>query len=346
MTTVYGDITPRTSAYVVKDLIDRAIPYMVFEKFGQAKPMPSNATKTMSFRRYFLATTFTSKFTEREYWTSTNFDPTYKTLTEGVTPAATALQSEDTTVTLTQYGDLITISDVIMDTHEDPILKEATAIAGEQAAMILENARFNVLKAGTNAFYANGTARTEVNTAFTRGDQRRVTRALKRQLAKPITTIVKSTTAYNTQQIAPSFVGVAHPDCESDIRNLSGFIPAEQYGSAMPMENEVGKCEDVRYVLSTVLVPWAGQGAAGAACLETSNLCDVYPILYFAKDAYALVPFKGKNAVTPMVVNPSPSDSDPLAQRGHVSWKCYSATVILHDQWMARLETGVTETPS
>ena len=47
-------------------------------------------------------------------------------------------------------------------------------------------------------------------------------------------------------------------------------------------------------------------------------------------------------ALTPMVVNPKPSDSDPLAQRGHVSWKAYENAVILNDFWMARLESAAT----
>jgi len=47
--------------------------------------------------------------------------------------------------------------------------------------------------------------------------------------------------------------------------------------------------------------------------------------------------------MTPMVVNPHASDSDPLAQRGHVGWKGYSATIILNDFWMARVETACSD---
>lgn len=50
----YGDISPRTAAYVVKDLLTRAMPYMVIEKFGQTYPIPTQNTKTAKFRRYFL----------------------------------------------------------------------------------------------------------------------------------------------------------------------------------------------------------------------------------------------------------------------------------------------------
>ena len=51
---IYGDISPRTAAYVVRELLKRGMPVLVFEKFGQSKPLPKNSTKTVSFRRYFL----------------------------------------------------------------------------------------------------------------------------------------------------------------------------------------------------------------------------------------------------------------------------------------------------
>ena len=50
----YGDISPRTAAYVIKDLLTRAMPYMVIEKFGQNYPIPQNSTQTAKWRRYFL----------------------------------------------------------------------------------------------------------------------------------------------------------------------------------------------------------------------------------------------------------------------------------------------------
>ena len=58
---------------------------------------------------------------------------------------------------------------------------------------------------------------------------------------------------------------------------------------------------------------------------------DVYPILIFAKDAFGMVPLKGKSSMTPMVVNPKPTSGDPLAQRGTVGWKLWNGTIILQN---------------
>lgn len=321
--TAYGDISPRTAAYAEKELLKRGLPYLVLEKFGQAKALPANSTKVMKFRRYSA------------------LGNTPVALTEGVTPASQQLSVTDVTATLSQYGGLTTISDVILDTHEDQTLNEAVALLGEQAAQMIEKMRFGVLKAGTNVLYANGAARADVNTEISIDVQRRAVRALKRQNARFITTIVRSTPSFGTENVAPGYVALIHPDVEASVRSLTGFVPAEKYGTMSPWEGELGKVEDVRYVSSTIFSPFADAGGAKGAMLSTTGTsADVYPILFLGRDAYGIVALKGAFALTPMVVNPKPSDSDPLAQRGHVSWKGMQTAVILNDAFMIRVEVA------
>ena len=239
------------------------------------------------------------------------------------------------------------MSDVVVDTHEDPILQEAIELLGEQAPIILEKARFGVIKAGSNAVYANGTQRSDVNTVFTGAVQRTAVRALKRQLAKTLTSVMRSTPDYGTEAIAPAFVAITHPDLEYNISKVPGFVAVEKYGASPAWENEIGKIGQVRYLVSTIVEPWAGIGTAGATggtnvIQNGSSQAHVYPIIYLAKDAYGLVPLKGKGAITPMIVNAKPSDSDPMAQRNHASWKAMQTTVILNDAWMIRAEVACT----
>lgn len=235
---------------------------------------------------------------------------------------------------------------MILDTHEDPVLQQAVEIVGEAAAYMVELIRYGVLVACTNVFYAGGTTAGTVDEPMTLNLQRKITRALKRQLAKPITSVVKSTANYGTEPIAPAFVAVCHPDCESDIRDMTGFVPAEKYGTVTPFESEIGKVEDVRYITSTVIQVTTGAsagaapGTTGLISTNSSNI-DLYPIMFFGKDAYAIVPLKGKNSISPMVHNPTVSDSDPLAQRGHVGWKSWQTAVILNPFWMAVAKVGV-----
>lgn len=346
--TGYGDISPAVAAYSVVRMLKRAMPYLHLEKFGQTYTLPTNSTQTAKFRRYFLVgATGAAGSGSGNFFIPVATTP----LVEGVTPSGNKLANVDYTVTLAQYGDYITITDVVMDTHTDQVLQQATDILGEQAAVTVETLRFNVLKAGTNVFYANSVAgRSTVATAISLADQRRVTTALNRQNAKKITQVVASTADFNTKSVEAAYMAVCHPDLETDIRGMSGFKPVADYGPhTTPFEGEIGSVEQVRYLCSTVIAPFAGTGVATASAATlrhqdagTGDKVDVYPILYFARDAFGIVPLKGKSSMTPMVVNPKPAPGDPLAQRGTIGWKLWTATVILQDAFMARLEVGAT----
>lgn len=322
---VYGDISPRTAAHAVARMLTRGVPYLVLEKFGQVYVMPTKSTKVAKFRRYnalALATT---------------------PLVEGVTPSGSKVNVTDVTATLEQYGDFVPFSDVIEDTHEDPFLQQVSDVLGEQAAQTMETIRWNILKAGTNVFYANGSVRTDVNTPITLALQRKCTRALKRQNAAYITSVVSSTPQFRTEPVEAAYIGLVHPDVENDIRNISGFIPTKQYGSTTPWSNEIGAVEDVRYLRSTIFTAFAdGGGAKGAMISTTGTNADVYPVLYVSKDAYGLVPLKGKDSMSIMVVNPKPAPGDPLGQRGTAGWKTMHTAVILNDLWLVRAEVAAT----
>ncbi len=175
--TAYGDISPEVAGHLSKDFLKRGQPELVIERFAQARPVPLHSTKVEVFRKYNA------------------LDNTPNALDEGVTGSGKKLTKTDITATLVQYGDHIEISDVVQDTHTDPVLKEATEVLGEQAAQMCEIIRFGVLKGGSNVIFANGSGRSDVTDKITRTLQRKVTRALKRQLARKITKVIRSTPA-------------------------------------------------------------------------------------------------------------------------------------------------------
>lgn len=326
-TTTYGDISQRTAAYAATTMLKHAEPVLVLQKFGAIKEQPRNTANAVKFRRPIP------------------FPAATTPLIEGVTPTAQKIEYEDVPATLSQYGRPIEISDVVYDLAEDPVLKDASELAGEQAANTLEQVTYGVVKAGTSVYYANGASRVSVNTAITLNKQRAVTRFLKAQKAMKLTTMLDASPKYGTKAIEAAYIACTHTDQESDIRNLPGFTPVAEYGSRQPVsEHEIGSVEDCRYVLSADLAPFADAGGtAGGNVVSTSGTsADVYPILYFGKEAFGTVPLKGARAITPMVVNPKPSAADPMAQRGYVSWKAFFTAVRLNENWMARLEVAAT----
>jgi len=326
-TTTYAGLSQRTVAYAAKEMLAHAEPQLVLSKYGLTKPIPKNTSEQVKFRRPIpLALAKTP-------------------LVEGTPPTAKAMAYEDVAVTLSQYGDLVEITDVVADLAEDPVLKDASMLCGEQAAETIESLMWDTLIGGTNVVYANGTARNAVNTAITLAKQRAVTRHLKAERAKKVTSMVSSTVKYGTEAIDAAFIAFCHTDCESDIRELAGFTPTEKYGSTKPLPYEIGKVEDVRYIATPILAPIADAGgAAGTMVSTTGTSADVYPVIYIAKDAYGHVALKGANAIKPMVRNPGTADSgDPLGQKGTVGWKTYHKAMILNQAWMCRCEVAVTD---
>ena len=324
-----ADISQRTTVHAAKEMLSHAMPVMVLDKLGQSKPMPKNKSSTVKHRRPKV------------------FDAATSPLVEGVTPESTAFGYEDVEATLAQYGQVVTVTDVIEDTHEDPVLNDASQQCGENIGRTMEALTYGVLKAGTNVFYGNGTTRGGVNTAISLNKQRAVTRALKAQKAMKITKILAPSPNYETRAIEASFVAVAHTDIEPDIRNMTGFTPVAEYGNRQPIcAEEIGSVEDVRYILSPDLEPFqaAGSGTLNGMIADDDTNVDVYPVLFFGKEAYGTVPLRGYGAVEPSIIpaNTKTKD-DPLGQRGYVGWKSYFTAVILNQLWMARLEVGATD---
>ncbi len=307
----YGDISQRTAAWAATEMLAHATPIIVLSAYGQMKPMPKNKAEQVKFRRpvpYDISTT---------------------QLVEGVTPVSHKTKYVDVPATMGQYGDLAEITDRVNDLSEDPVLRDMSMLSGEQAAETIEMVTWGVIKAGTNVVYgaAADTSRTDVNDPITTTVQRTVTRYLNAQRGKKITSRMSSSVQYGTEPVDSAFLAFGHTDLDSDIRDMTGFVPVEKYGSMKPLPYEVGKVETVRYILTPLLEPFL----AGGAAVGTSGMVsaagvkvDVYPVVYIAKEAYGLIPLRGAGAIHPTVLNPGTvSKSDPLGQRGYVGWKTW-----------------------
>ena len=288
--------------------------------------MPKNKANTVKFRRPVPLAVATTP------------------LTEGTPPTSQALGYEDVTVALSQYGNVVEITDVVHDLAEDPVLKDAAMMCGEQAMETIETLMWGVIRGGTNVVYANGSARSAVNTVLTLNKQRAITRTLKNNRGKKVTNMLSSSVKFNTEAVAAAYIAFAHTDLEADIRGLAGFTPTEKYGSMKAIPYEIGKVEDVRYVLTPVLDSFADAGGTAGSMISTGgSAADVYPIVYVAKDAYGHVALKGADAITPTIINPGQLDkSDPLGQKGMVGWKYYHKSFIANQSWMVRAEVAAT----
>lgn len=325
--TTLTQVPPGVQAFYDRNLLTRAQPAEVHGRFGQKRPIAKRNGNQIKFRRYSqLAVASTP-------------------LTEGVTPAGSSLAVTDLTATLSQYGDYITLTDLVSMTNQDAVVTEATDVLGDQAGTTIDQARRDVLVAGTNALYANAVAnRSAVNVKFTSTDLDKAIRFLKVQNAKYVKDGIMPSDAVGTGSVRKAFIALVHPDVEFDLENITGYRSVSDYGSQENvLEDEIGAYKNIRFISSTNCKIFPGAGAAGTTVYKNNGAnFDVYVTLIFAANAYGVCPLSGEAMQTYVKALGSAGTADPLEQRSTVGWKATTTTKILNDSWMVRIESAAS----
>jgi N4-gp56 family major capsid protein len=319
-----SNLPPAIQAYYDRNLLERAVPADVHGRFGQVRPIKLRSGNQIKFRRYEALPLVTTP------------------LTEGATPAGNDLTVTDVTATLGQYGSFVTLSDMVDLTNQDPVLTEAGTVLGEQGGTTVDAVRRDVLVAGTNVIYSNGTTRAGLKAPLDHIALRTAIRALNRQNAKFVRDMVSATNGVGTQPIRAAYIGLVHPDTEAVLEAITGYIPVSSYSSAMKAEDdEVGAYRNVRFFRSTNCKVWPNVGLAIGTDGQISTggvNNDVYATLIIGANAYGVCPLAGQamqNIVKPLG---SSGTADPLNQRATSGWKAITTTKILNDAWMIRIE--------
>ena len=318
--TTSGTIAREVSNFYDRALLERAIPSLVHTRFAQVRDIPRNSgTNVIKFRRYgSLAANTTA-------------------LTEGVTPSGTSLSVSDILATVLQYGDYVTLIDVVQMETYDPILTETAELLGEQAGDSIDQLCRTVLAAGTTIQYAStATADSEITASMKldRKEIKEAVRTLRGNNAKPITSMIDPSTGYNTVPVGKSFVGIVSPETAYDLDEADGWIPVEKYpNKSNVMEDEIGALAGVRFIMSTNAYVAKDAGSGGV---------DVHYTIILGQNAYAISRISGetlKNIVKPLG---SAGTADPLDQRSTSGWKLTFAAKILNQDFMVVIHHGVS----
>lgn len=325
-TTTLSQVAPGVQAFYDRNLLSRAQPNDVHGRFGQKRPIATRNGNQIKFRRYTQLAAATTP------------------LTEGVTPSGSSLAVTDVVATLAQYGDFITLSDMVSLTNQDAIVTEATDVLGDQAGTTIDQIRRDVLVAGTNVAYANGAAtRLATITKLTTADLDKAIRFLKNQNAKFMKEGIPPSDGVGTGAIRKAYVCLIHPDVEFDVEGLTGFKPVSDYPAQMGvMEDEVGAYKNIRFVTSTNCKIFANATSVLTAGFKGGTSNDVYASLLIAAEAYGICPLSGQAMNTTVKALGSAGSADPLDQRSTVGWKATTTTQILNQSWMIRLESLAT----
>lgn len=313
MTDTLGTLTAEAKAFYDKRLLERAKPILKMAAAGQQRDIPRNSGNQVSYRRFNQL--------------STNTTP----LTEGVTPAATALSVTEITGTVAQYGSYVQVTDALDLMAIDPVIRESTDLLGENAAQSVEEIIRAELVTGTSVIYGTGSARNAQSSAnpMTLTLVRKAIRTLLANDAEPFYA------NRNDMGLGGLYIGFIHPrqwyDLVGDTQVLNTFTysdPDKIYTLNIPHLGQVA------WAITTKAPVFAGAGSGSA---------DVYGAIICGANAFGVVNVAGTGRFN-TIVKPTGSAgaADPLNQRGTVGWKSFQLPKLLNNSFMTRIETGVT----
>jgi len=302
-TTGSAGMSPELRTFYDKQLIENAKPILVHNQFGQKRPIPKGEGQTINFRKFSPLPKATTP------------------LTEGVTPDGRSVTITQKTARVAQYGDYITVSDVLELTAPDRVIVENNKLLGVQAGETLDAVTAAVLNAGTNVQLVGG--------AESRGDISKASVLTVDEIKKAVTTLKKM----KARPIDGSFVAIIHPTVAYDLMSDPEWVNVKNYDSKDLYNGEIGKLYGVRFVETTEAKVFAGAGADGA---------NVYSTLVLGADAYGVTEVTGGGLRMIAKSKGSAGTADPLDQRSTQGWKATHVAEILTEEFMVRIESGAT----
>ena len=284
-TTASDGLSAEMKTFYDMTLIDEATPALVHDQFGQKRPIPKNGGKTIEFRK---------------------FVPLAKALTplqEGITPDGKSLEVNTVTATVNQYGDYVTMSDMLELTAVDNVIVEALKLLGRQGGATLDTVVRNILHSGTNVTYCPKVAADGTETQVTSRSQLDNTCQLS---VKVVQQVVAKLRAQNAPTIQGKYIAIIHPYAAYDLMRDPEWIDAHKYASPENLfEGEIGEIGGVRFVQTTEAKIYEG---------------GVFGTLFFGDGAYGTTEVAGGGMETIVKQKGSAGTADPLDQRSSVGY--------------------------
>ncbi len=221
---VSDDNPSSVRAFYDRNLVLHAKPVLVHSQFGQKRNIPKNGGKRIVFRKLSPLPKATTP------------------LTEGVTPTGNDMTWSTVEAALEQYGDYITVSDVVQTTGIDNTLVEAGEILAMQAGETLDAISKEVLNSGNNVQYAEKGLTRCTLVGGTEGENDYLT-------VNAIKKAVRTLKRNNAKKIDGYFVGIIHPDVAYDLMSDALWENVKTYADPEDMYNgEIGRIHGVRFV--------------------------------------------------------------------------------------------------
>ena len=337
----YGSATAGnpTNVHALAELLVSADAIELIDKVVKTISVPKNKNEVFSLLR--TVTPSVSGFAE---------------VAEGINPTALALTYEQVTKTAEEFAYVFSVSSRQAELGEYDVLMHSKDRMLDMMCRVREQNAWAEYITGTNILFNSSahSARTDVNGAITIGRLRKAVRELLDNRARVIRTATKGSVNQDTTPVEPAFLCLTHTDCQNDIRGLPGFVPTPKVGGIKDTLPQLfGYVDNVAFLTRQEFTPvLAGGAAVGSTGMKSAGAVsvDVYPYLIYGAEALGKLSLRGseskggKGAVTLELLDKA-DKSDPTNQRRLCSVRWWDMPVILNDNWLYRIECGVTDNP-
>ena len=311
-----NDLSTLNKVFADTALLDNARDKLIYAQLGKKLSLPANKGTSMELRRWKTLGRIGK-------------------LTEGVIPTGKKLSQVAITITIAQYGDYVTISDMMSNHAIDDAKLGALEELGAAAGLTNDLLVRNVLLGGTQLMFAdalNKTTGAYVETPSTEAGLQTDLVSYNCNLTSDVlmkarTQIFKS--AKSMKNTGNYYLAYVHQDGVEDLRRDNDWIEAHKY--AAPEEiftGEVGRLHGIRFLESNLapVIKKSGQTYA------------TYKTMIFAKDAFAVLDIEGGGMET--IIKTKEETGGPLNQFGTCGVKFQLGARILYQERMLTIWHG------
>ena len=329
-------ITNSLQEYFSKQLLHQITQNLVLDQFAYRQALPEKAgKKSVRFFRYVEPSTGDiESLTEGD---NDTFAATsagrgrYKTLTLGYVDA-----------TLSSYGQVVGLSDILQATELFNHMEQATIVNGQDAALHLDSKISYTL--GDDTTITGGTTITANKINRFAGASAYYSAAPTSSQVMSGLELLDTATALkvnNAPTTSGYYTAVADPRVLRDLQNDSDWISSRHYGDPDAIfKGEVGKYAGIRCIESTNSYR-TEEGAAAAKRVTYDGSGAVYSTFVFGDQAYGVVDLASQSPYSPkMLIAQGADKNDPLAQITTVGFKTYYGQVILQPKFLAQVYSG------
>jgi N4-gp56 family major capsid protein len=189
-------------------------------------------------------------------------------LVEGVRMQTNALTAQQFSITVTEHGYALAVSELLLNASFDDVMASASRLLGRNMAIYLDNLSRDTLMAASSTIYGEDRSDlTAVNNWYANGTKGTTRASMTGNFFLTPHTVkdaVESLATKNIPRLGETYVAFVHPHQSRKLRDNAEFIEVTKYAAPGNfMLGEIGRLYDTVFIETTQVEKVAGGAGAG-----------------------------------------------------------------------------------